>query len=74
VLDLSLGTLSDAGAAALLSNPAIARLKKLDLHHHYCAPKMVAKLKALPIEVDVSDPQEPDVWDGEEHRFVAVGE
>lgn len=74
VLDLSLGTLSDAGAAALLSNPAILRLKKLDLHHHYCAPEMVAKLQALPIAVDVSDPQEPDVWDGEEHRFVAVGE
>lgn len=74
VLDLSLGTLSDAGAAALLANPAIARLRRLDLHHHYCSPEMVRKLQALPIEVDVSDPQEADHWNGVDHRFVAVGE
>jgi hypothetical protein len=35
---------------------------------------MVRKLQALPIEVDVSDPQEADRWDGVDHRFVAVGE
>src|SRR5262249_2977768 len=31
VLDLSMGTLSDAGAKALLGSPAIKKLKKLDL-------------------------------------------
>lgn len=71
VLDLSLGTLSDAGAAALLANPAVARLEKLDVHHHYLSEEMVAKLQALPIAVDVSEPEEAD--DGE-RRYVAVSE
>ena len=74
VLDLSLGTLTDAGAAALLASPAVAKLQKLDIHHHYCSPEMVEKLEALPIEVDAGEPQEADEWDGELHRYVAVGE
>jgi hypothetical protein len=74
VLDLSLGTLDDSGAAALLASPAIRNLEKLDLHHHYCSEAMMAQLETLGIEVDTSDRQEPDVWDGEEHRYVAVSE
>src|SRR5213078_4159611 len=34
-LDLSLGTLNDDGGKALLGNPALKRLKRLDLHRHY---------------------------------------
>lgn len=74
VLDLSLGTLTDEGAAALLASSAIARLKKLDLHYHFCSAEMVEKLEALPIEVDVSDPQTPDEYDGEISRYVAHAE
>ncbi len=73
-LDLSLGALSDAGAAALLASPAVARLQKLDLHFHYCSEGMVAQLLALPLEVDASEPQEVDEYDGEVYRYVAVGE
>jgi hypothetical protein len=72
VLDLSLGTLGDTGAAALLANPAVARLEKLDIHHHFCSEEMVAKLRALPLELDASDPQDPD--EDVEERFVAVSE
>jgi hypothetical protein len=42
ILDLSLGTLSDVGAAALLRSPSVRQLEKLDLHHHYMSPQMVA--------------------------------
>lgn len=74
VLDLSLGTLGDTGAAALLAGPAVARLEKLDIHHHYCSQEMVDRLQALGITVDASDPQEEEEYDGERWRYVAVSE
>ncbi|HEY0734382.1 MAG TPA: STM4015 family protein [Herpetosiphonaceae bacterium] len=74
VLDLSLGTLGDKGAAALLASPAVARLEKLDIHHHYCSPEMVARLESLGITVDASDPQVEDEDDGESYRYAAVTE
>ena len=74
VLDLSLGTLTDAGAGALLASPALARLERLDIHHHYCSDATVARLEALGIAVDTSDPQEADESGGEVYRYVAVSE
>jgi hypothetical protein len=74
VLDLSLGTLTDAGAEALLASPALARLERLDVHHHYCSPAVVARLEALGIAVDASEPQEADESGGEVYRYVAVSE
>jgi hypothetical protein len=73
-LDLSLGTLSDAGAGALLASPAVARLERLDVHHHYCSPAVVARLEGLGISVDASEPQEADESGGEVYRYVAVSE
>ncbi|HEY0099969.1 MAG TPA: STM4015 family protein [Pyrinomonadaceae bacterium] len=74
VLDLSLGTLTDDGAAAFLSSPAAARLELLDIHHHYCSDEMIEKLKAAGIKVDASEQQEPDVDGDESYRYVAVSE
>lgn len=74
VLDLSMGTLGDAGAKALLASPAVRRLKKLDIHHHYVSPESVAALRGLGIEVNADDPQTPDEWGGELHRYVSVSE
>lgn len=74
VLDLSLGTLGDEGAAALLASPAVARLEKLDLHHHFCSPEMVARLEALGITVDVSDAQQEDEYGGRRYRYASVTE
>jgi hypothetical protein len=71
VLDLSLGTLGDVGAAALLASPAVARLQKLDIHHHYCSDEMVARLQGLGIEVDASEQEREE---DEDDRYVAVGE
>lgn len=71
VLDLSLGTLTDAGAQALLESPAVAKLQKLDLHHHYCSDAMMERLAKLGPEADLDDQEEADddVW-----RYVAVSE
>jgi hypothetical protein len=74
VLDLSMGTLGDAGARSLLASPAVRRLKKLDLHYHYISDAVAAELKALGIEVDLSDPQSPDGSDDPDDRYVAVSE
>lgn len=69
-LDLSLGTLGDAGARALLDSPYVRSLQRLDLSHHYISPALQQHLKALPLEVVLDDAQDED--DGE--RYVAVGE
>ncbi|WP_309711132.1 STM4015 family protein [Armatimonas sp.] len=73
-LDLSLGTLGNSGATALLECPAITTLKKLDIHYHFVTEATVTKLMTLGIELDASDPQEPDKDGDEEWRYVAVSE
>ncbi|MEU5974618.1 STM4015 family protein [Streptomyces sp. NPDC047315] len=80
VLDLSMGTLSDEGAEALLNGQPLTHLKKLDLHHHYLSETMVERLRttlgASGVEVDLDESLfsewDPDSdWDG---RYVSVGE
>ena len=70
VLDLSLGTMGDAGAQALATAPSVKNLKKLDVHHNYLTDAGIAALQPLGIEVVTVDQQEED--DGD--RFVAVSE
>lgn len=75
VLDLSLGTLSDEGAEALITSGVVASLRRLDIHHHYCTDGMVRWLRSIGTAVDASDPQQADRrGDGKEVRYVAVGE
>ena len=69
-VDLSLGTLGDEGAKALLASPHVVKLKRLDLSHHYIGAPVQAQLRAAIPGVVLDDPQEAD--DG--HRYVAVGE
>lgn len=75
-LDLSLGTLSDVGAAALLAGQPLTHLRRLDLHHHFLSNAMIERLEqALPdVEVDASERLEPREWGGQTHRYVAVSE
>lgn len=68
-LDLSLGVLTDEGGQALLGSPNLGGLKKLNVAHHFMSEDMVARLQALPPEVDASDRQDEGEW-----RFVALGE
>ena len=69
-LDLSLGTLSDVGAEALLASPHVRGLAKLDLSHHYISAPLQAKLRAAIPNVVLDEPQEG----GKDDRYVAVGE
>ena len=32
------------------------------------------QFKSLGIDVDVSDPQKPHEWGGEQHRYISIGE
>lgn len=69
-LDLSLGTLGDQGAQALLSSPHVVRPQRLNLSHHYISAEVQTRLRAAIPGVVLDDPQEPDG----DYRYVAVGE
>ncbi|MEU8523014.1 STM4015 family protein [Streptomyces sp. NBC_01216] len=78
-LDLSMGTLTDEGAAALLAGRPLTHLGRLGLAHHFLSEEMgeriVAALAPHGVEVDVSDRQLPETYgDGETYRYVAVAE
>jgi hypothetical protein len=73
-LDLSMGTLGDVGAEALLSGQPLTHLRKLDLHHHFMtqsmADRVVAALQPAGVTVDVSESETADAED----RYTAVAE
>lgn len=73
-LDLSLGNLTDEGGAALAASPHVATLPRLDLHHHFLGDAMMAKLKALGPEVDLSEHEQAEEYGGEVYRNIAVSE
>jgi hypothetical protein len=70
VLDLSLGNLGDEGAQALIASPAVRKLEKLVIHHHYVSPEVAAELRGLGIEVDDRDGQ-PDTQEDERYNSVS---
>jgi len=73
-LDLSMGTLGDAGVDALVASPAVHRLQHINIEHHYVSDDGVAKLTALGIDVNAEDRQQADSDNGQEHRYIAVSE
>lgn len=74
-LDLSCGTLTDKGGALLLDNVSrFPKLQKLDLHHHFLSDQMMKKLTALSIEVDVSEQNEADDYNGELYYYALITE
>ncbi|MGW1777805.1 STM4015 family protein [Streptomyces sp. NPDC002143] len=79
-LDLSMGVLTDEGAAALLGGQPLSHLKKLDLHHHYLSEPLMQRLRQTlepaGVEVDLGrgDAEEDADDDGTVWRYVAVGE
>jgi len=65
-LDLANGTLSDKGGALLLEKlPSYPNIEVLDIHYNYLSDGMAEKIKGLPIEVDVSEVNEPEEYNGE---------
>jgi hypothetical protein len=69
-LDLSLGILTDDGAAALLAGQPLTHLAKLDLHHHCLSDAMMERVRqALPgVEVGLDEQQ------SSRHRYIAITE
>ncbi|MFI1993977.1 STM4015 family protein [Actinoplanes sp. NPDC020271] len=72
VLDLSMGTLSDTGAEALLAGQPLTHLEHLVLHHHFLSREVARRLvDELPeVEVDISDEQQVE----DRGRYTAVSE
>ena len=75
VLDLSMGTLGDDGAAKLLNCRAIAELDTLNVSENYLSESMVEQLRSLNITV-IADEQreEEDDEDPAYRRYCVVSE
>ncbi|WP_433664105.1 STM4015 family protein [Nocardia sp. CA-128927] len=81
VLDVSMGVLTDDGAAALLSGQPLSHLTFLDLHHNYLSEAMRTRLTEtlepagvrLNLDPDDAD-EEEDEDEGTVWRYVAVSE
>ncbi|MDX3342691.1 hypothetical protein V5N34_38095 [Streptomyces baarnensis] len=80
-LDLSLGTLGDKGAVALLTGQPLTHLARLDLHHHYLseavAERVRRELTPHGVEVDLTGTPQDRLDDGypkDDIRYVAVAE
>ena len=74
-LALSNGTLTDKGGEILLKElPSFPNIKEVDLEYHYLSDKMMKKLKELPIDICLDDPQEEDEYDGEVYRYPMLTE
>lgn len=69
-LDLSMGTLGDAGAEALIRSPYIQGLGSLDVRHHYMSGSVVKRLQQLSLTLHIDEAEEAD----EGNRYVEVGE
>ncbi|PJE99538.1 cytoplasmic protein [Streptomyces carminius] len=77
-LDLSMGTLTDTGAEALLSGQPLTHLTKLDLSHHFLSDAMMERIREeledAGVDVDLSEQEKPEEYNGETWRYVAVSE
>ncbi|MFE9686579.1 STM4015 family protein [Streptomyces sp. NPDC006285] len=75
-LRLSMGTLGDEGAQALLDGQSLTHLRFLDLHHHYLSDAMMLRVwdafEPLGVRVDLSGQQKDEGDD--DNRYVAVAE
>ena len=70
-LDLSLGTMSDEGARALVDGAAaLPALKRLDVEENYLTDEGVRALQGCGWELTAGEQDVPD----EDYRYVSVGE
>jgi len=76
VLDLSMGLMSDEGAAALArARPRLKSLRELIVDDNYLTGAARKTLKGLCPKLTFGEQKEPYVWDdGSQHRYVSVSE
>lgn len=75
-LDLSLGTMTDEGAQALVAaKDSLKHLESLDLTSNFLTADGIKAVKGLCRKVITNDQQDADDWgDGELHYYVSVSE
>lgn len=79
VLDLSMGTLGDDGAAALLGGQRLTHLRKLDLHHNFLSEPLRQRIRqalepeGVEVDVDQADAECYEEDDGTVRRHISVG-
>ncbi|GAA1163217.1 hypothetical protein GCM10009654_19960 [Streptomyces hebeiensis] len=79
VLDLSLGTLTDTGAEALLGGQPLTHLRKLDLHHNYLSEPMRQRVRdalepaGVEVDLDPSDAEADEDENGVPVPSISVG-
>jgi hypothetical protein len=83
-LSLSMGTLSDEGAEALLHGQPLTHLRELDLSHHFLSHDMMLRiwtsLEPAGVRVHLygsQEAEEPYDWDDDDEddgRYIAVAE
>ncbi|MFE6028714.1 STM4015 family protein [Streptomyces niveus] len=75
-LTLSMGTLGDEGAEALLTGQPLTHLRELDLDHHFMSPAWTARIREAlePHGVRVKLEPAGDIDEDDEWRYVAVSE
>ncbi|MFC5451895.1 STM4015 family protein [Paenibacillus aestuarii] len=71
-LDLSMGTLTDQGAEALLYSDKIKKLELLNLSYHYMSDEMMERWEQSGLNVDISDQQDAD--DNGDYRYPSLTE
>nr|MBP3598725.1 STM4015 family protein [Eubacterium sp.] len=79
LLELCYGTLTDKGGEILLNElPKHKNIKMVDLEYHYMSEKMMDQLddmmEANDMDIQMSDPQEEEEWDGEIWRYPMLTE
>jgi predicted DNA-binding WGR domain protein len=75
-VDLSMGTMREPGARALLANaPRFKHLKSLNLASNYIPADLCTQLRAaLGTMVNIGRQNTPDMYEGEPHYYTTVGE
>ncbi|MER6912187.1 STM4015 family protein [Streptomyces sp. NPDC000594] len=78
-LDLSMGTLGNDGAEALLTGQPLTHLNTLDLHHHFLSRPMMERITetfaGTGVTVDLSEDERNTGWgESEDDRYTAVAE
>jgi predicted DNA-binding WGR domain protein len=75
-VDLSMGTMREPGARAILTNAErFKHLKSLNLNNNYIPADLCGQLRrALGSMVNVGHQQGPDMYNGEAHYYTSVGE
>ncbi|MFN6566074.1 STM4015 family protein [Dendronalium sp. ChiSLP03b] len=77
ILDLSMGTLSDAGAELLLKNPVVQQLDTFNIAENYLSDEILAFVEEqqanFPVQI-IIDGQKKDEYEDEEYRYCSVAE